>query len=135
MAGRAGKADRAGKPSRRDARAQIADYLAAQPPETRKALKAMRHAIRAAAPGAEEIFSYRIPGFRLRGKPLVWYGGFKNHTSLYPMGDEIRRQFADALRDCETSTGTIRFRIARQPSAALVRKLVSARIAQLKNEG
>ncbi len=106
-------------------------YLAAQPAPTRRILQGIRDAIRAAAPDAVEVFSYGIPGFRLAGKPLVWYAGWTEHVSLYPMGSAIRRAFARELAHCQVSTGTIRFPLAKPPSATLVQRLVKARIAEL----
>ena len=117
-----------GKPVSR----QVKDYLAGFPPEVRKILRAHRAAIKAAAPGAVEVFSYGIPGFRLNGRPLAWYAGYEEHTSLYPMGEALQRAFAAELRGCGFSKGTIRFPIDRPPSAALVKKLVKARIAQIR---
>lgn len=119
-------------PTSSSARQQIQRYFAAAPPNARKRLNEMRKLIRSVAPSAVEHFSYRIPGFRLDGQPLVWYAAFKNHTSLYPIGDAIRRDLADALEGYETSKGTVRFPLDKPLATGLVRRLVKARVAEVR---
>ena len=110
---------------------EIRAYLEAQPPDVRAVLKQIREAIGAVVPDAVDSFSYRIPGVKLEGKALVWYAGFRHHTSLYPIGDAIRRQFAEELAGYETSKGTVRFPLDRKLDVALVRKLVKARLDEV----
>ena len=95
-------------------------------------MKQIRSIILAVAPKATETFSYRIPGFRLDGKVFVYYAAFKEHTSLYPMGAEIRKAHAASLKGYKTSTGTIQFPLDRPLPVALVKRLVKARAAELR---
>jgi uncharacterized protein YdhG (YjbR/CyaY superfamily) len=108
----------------------IDDYLAPLSPDKRAALQKLRKAIKAAAPRAEEYISYQLPAFRLDGKMLVAFGARSNHCAFYPMSGSTVKAYKRELKNYETSKGTIRFQPKDPLPAALIRKLVKARIAE-----
>jgi uncharacterized protein YdhG (YjbR/CyaY superfamily) len=106
------------------------EYLAGLTEDQRDALETLRRQIHAAAPGAEECISYSLPAFRLQGKVLVGYGARPNHCAFYPMSSATVPAFEKELAGFETSKGTIRFQPDHPLPAALVRRLVKARIEE-----
>jgi uncharacterized protein YdhG (YjbR/CyaY superfamily) len=114
--------------------ATVSEYLAALPPEARRVVKRLRDTVRAAAPGAEESISYGIPALKLAGRPLVYYAGWKEHVSLYPITGAIQRTHADQLKKYKTSKGTVQFPLDQPLPVMLVKRLVKARAAELASK-
>lgn len=107
----------------------INEYLAPLRANQRDALEKLRKSIRAAVPKAEECISYDIPAFRLNGRLLVGFGAAVKHCSFYPGAYPIEVCKAE-LKGYGLSKGTIRFPVDKPLPAALVRRLVKARVAQ-----
>lgn len=106
----------------------IDGYLAQVSSDKRAALQKLRKAIRAAVPKAEECINYGVPSFRLDGEFLAAFGVGANHCSFYP-GSTAMEVHKNELRRYDTSKGTLRFPAEKPLPAALVRKLMKARIA------
>ena len=107
----------------------VDQWLARVEPKQRAALEKLRVQIRAAAPGVEEVISYGQPTFKLHGH-LVAFGAFAKHLSFFPMNSVVIAESADALKTFVTSKGTIQFTPDKPIPAAVVKKIVKARIAQ-----
>ena len=83
------------------------------------------------AEGSDEAISYGMPAFKYKGM-LVAYAAFANHCSFFPASGDLLKEFAEQLKDYPCSKGTIRFAMDKPLPAALIRKIVKARVA--KNE-
>ena len=106
----------------------VDEYLAGVPEPARSTLKKIRAAIRSAVPReATETISYRIPMFKYKGM-LVGFAAFSKHCSLFPTSS-VMDMFKNELKDYPTSKGTIQFPVDKPMPAALVKKIVKARIA------
>src|SRR5690606_26350034 len=71
-------------------------------------LQKVRDAITKNAPNAVEGISYGMPSFKINGKPLVYFGCYKNHIGFYalPSGNEA---FQKKLTHYKTGKGSIQF--------------------------
>ena len=113
----------------------VDEFLAAVPPDKRAALLNLRATIKTAAPTATEGISYGVPMFKLDGKPLVSVGFGADHCSFYVQSPAVMRAHAAELKAYETGKGSIRFPADKPLPAALVTKLVKARIAEVGKTG
>ncbi len=109
--------------------ASVNEYLRGMPPATRAALQRLRKIIRAAAPQADEVISYRIAVYKHCGH-LVGFAGFKNHCSFFVMSKRVTRTHQVKLTGYETSKGTIRFTTDKPLPAGVVKQIVLARIKE-----
>jgi len=126
---KANSRDRGSAAKRKVAPKSTDEYLAGVPEPARSTLNKVRAAIRSAVPPeATEAISYGMPTFKYKGS-LVWFAAFSNHCSFFPTASVIEA-FKNELKGFSTSKGTIHFPVDKPLSAALVKKLVKARIAQ-----
>lgn len=107
----------------------IDSYLADVPKDVRSVLEKLRRTIRAAAPGAVEKIGYGIPMFYLSGN-LVSFAAFKEHCIFFPMSLVTMKALKEDLEPYDVAKGTIHFTADRPLPAALVKKIVKARVRE-----
>ena len=108
----------------------VDDYIDAQPLSARSALEQVRRIIRKALPGAEEVISYNIPAYKQDGERVIFFAGFKEHFSLYPVKADIVAAMKNDLAPYEKSTGTVRFPLDEPVPAKLIARIVKLRAKQ-----
>jgi uncharacterized protein YdhG (YjbR/CyaY superfamily) len=108
----------------------VDEYIAAQPEAVRPKLEQVRAAIRTAVPEAVENIAYRIPGYKLHGKPMLYFGAFKEHYSLFAASGTFFSALKDELRGYELRKGTVHFLLDKPVPTELI-----SRIAQLRAAG
>ena len=105
----------------------VDDYLAAQPEAAQRILGRVRSAIRKAMPEAEEVISYKIPAYKLHGRVVLYFAGWKEHYSLYPASGGLVAEFREELAPYELSKGTIRFPLSQPVPVKLIERIAKFR--------
>jgi len=112
----------------RSAPATIDEYIAGYAPEVQEILEKIRKTVREIAPEAEEVISYRMPAFKLKGI-LVYFAAFKNHIGLYPpiSGDD---ELLKAVASYAGEKGNLRFPLDQPIPYDLIERIVRLRARQ-----
>jgi uncharacterized protein YdhG (YjbR/CyaY superfamily) len=104
-------------------------YIAAQPEAMRPKLEQVRAAIRRAVPEALEGIGYGIPGYKLHGKPMLYFGGFKEHYSLFPGSGTFFATLEHELSGYDLRKGTVHFPLTKPVPMKLISRIAKLRAA------
>ena len=108
--------------------ASVAEYIRAQPKASQRALRSVRSVIRKALPGAEEVISYGIPAYRLHGYVVIYFAGWREHYSLYPVNARrIARLKPTSASYQVNEKGTIRFPLTEPVPAQFITAIAKLR--------
>ncbi len=107
------------------------EYIESQPEAVQGVLRRVRTIIRKAMPEAEEVISYNIPAFKLHGRLVLYFAGWKQHYSLYPAGVEVVAALKDDLAPYEVSKGTIRFPLSQPVPVKLIGRIARLRAKEV----
>lgn len=106
-------------------------YIAACPPESRKALKQLRTLVKASARGATEKISYGILQFVVNGKGLLHIAGWKKHVSVYAVTAGVVRELKQEIKAYQTGRGTLQFPLGQPMPKGLIRRIVKVRVGEV----
>lgn len=108
----------------------VDEYINKFDSEVKARLLEMREVIRAEAPEAEESISYGMPGYKLNGKPVVYFAGYEHHVGFYatPNGHDA---FKDEFSHYKQGKGSVQFPNNQPLPLDLVRRVVRYRKGQV----
>lgn len=109
-------------------------YIDQFPSNVKEKLSEMRNVIKQNAPEANESFAYGMPAYKLNGRPLVYFAGFKNHIGFYatPTGHE---EFKNELAGYKQGKGSVQFPIDEPMPLDLVKRIVQFRVKENMSKG
>ncbi len=108
----------------------IDEYIQTFPPEVQARLQKVRQTIRKAAPQAAEAISYQMPAFKLHGKNLAYFAGYKRHIGFYPVPSGVAA-FKKELAPFVQGKGSVQFPLDRPLPYELVRRIVAYRLKEI----
>jgi uncharacterized protein YdhG (YjbR/CyaY superfamily) len=109
-------------------------YISSLPEAKQARMNELRAWIRAAAPDADEVITYKMPGFKLGGRFLVSYDAYKNHYSLFPSSQGVQRALGTEIEPFMTGKGTISFTDERPLTRNQVTRIIQARVDEVRAE-
>jgi uncharacterized protein YdhG (YjbR/CyaY superfamily) len=107
---------------------EVDSYLRAIDEPKRSTLEALRRTILEIVPDAEQVISYRVPAFRVRGQTIAGFAAFKNHLSYLPFSGSVLMGLADELEGYTMTKSALHFPVNRPLPKPLVKKLIAARL-------
>ena len=107
----------------------VDEYIAAQPEAVRPKLEQVRATIRKAVPEAAEGIGYGMPGYKLHGKPMMYFAGFKEHYSVFAASGTFLGELAEELKGYETRKGTVHFSLTKPVPVRLIGRMAKLRAA------
>jgi uncharacterized protein YdhG (YjbR/CyaY superfamily) len=110
-------------------------YLATLPTEQQELLEGVRRRVRQLVPEAQETISYDMPAFKLGGRFLLSYAGWKAHCSLYPLTDTFLAAHGTDLEGYGRTKGSIHFTSGKPLPPDVLDDLIRARVADLASGG
>ncbi len=112
----------------------INDYISTITSLQKAEYKRIRAIVRQVIPGVEETVSYGVPAFKYKGRPVIYFGAFKNHMSIFPASDLMIETLGEAVGKFRTSKGTLQFTSDNPISDSLIKKIVCYRLADISKK-
>lgn len=104
----------------------VDEYINQFEGDVKKRLEVMRLLVRTQVPQAKESIAYGMPGYKLNGKPVVYFAGYTGHVGFYatPNGHEA---FAEEFAKYKQGKGSVQFPNDQPLPVDLIKRVVRFR--------
>lgn len=109
----------------------IEEYLSNIEPTHRAHLQLIITLTKRLVPKAEETISYGMPTFKYKNQPLIHFAAFKNHISLIPAANPIKK-LKDKLQEYKHTDVSIQFPVDRPLPETLIEELIRLRVQDIE---
>ena len=111
----------------------VDSYIKSQDPKVQIILNKLRKIINTQTKEVVESISYGMPGYKLNGKPLIYFGAFKTHIGIYPTPSGISA-FQKDLSPYKNAKGSVQFPLASPFPYDIFEKILKYKISENKGE-
>lgn len=110
---------------------EVDKYIDTFPDDVKSILIKIRQVIKMNAKDAKESIAYKMPAYKINGKPLIYFAGFRNHIGLYatPSGHS---EFEKELARYKHGKGSVQFPLDQPIPYDLIERIVKFRIKENK---
>jgi uncharacterized protein YdhG (YjbR/CyaY superfamily) len=111
---------------------EVDEYLRGVDEPKRSTLHALRRTILEIVPDADQVISYRVPAFRVRGQTVAGFAAFKDHLSYLPFSGSVLAKLADELEGYTMTKSALHFHVDRPLPKPVVKKLIAVRLEEVR---
>lgn len=112
---------------------EIQDYILTFSLETQEKLYQVYETILSVSTDIEPCIAYKMPAFKYKGKPVVYFAGYKNHIGFYatPTGHEA---FKNELSAYKEGKGSVQFPLNKEIPFDLILRISTFRLEEVKSK-
>lgn len=115
--------------------AAVTAYIRQFPQSAQTLMRQLRTTIRAAAPQAKEMISYRIPFYEYRAPGykgrMIYFGAFRTHVSVFVVPRSVPAALAKQMQPYMAGRSTMQFPLGKKIPLAMIRRLVKLRMKEI----
>ena len=110
---------------------EVDEYVDALEEPKRGTLQRLRRTILEVVLEADQVISYGVPAFRVRGRTVAGFAAFNTHLSYLPFSGTVLGQLGDELEGYKMTKSSLHFPVDRPLPKALVQKLIEVRLTEV----